>query len=740
MQPKTTLIGLAILLPLLNGTLIFSAPQENKTPYEYVNPFIGTDEMGHTFPGAAVPFGMVQLSPETDTAYYSRGEGYEPGVYRYCSGYQYKDKTIVGFSHTHFNGTGHSDLGDFLIMPMVGERHLNPGPEESPREGYRSAFSHKNEYALPGYYSVKLDDEDIRVELTASEHVGFHKYIFPETKDAHIILDMTSNIYNYDGKVIWSSIRIENDRLVTGFRQTHGWARNRQVYFAMAFSKPMKSYGIANEENLVYRGFWRKWNEDENFPERAGRKLKGHFHFETGAGEEVLIKVALSGVSTRNALENLQAEIPGWDFDQIKDQAKDKWERELSKITIAADEDRKVNFYTSLYHCFLSPVVYSDANGEYRGLDQNTHLAEGFTKYTIFSLWDTYRALHPLFTIIQRNRTNDMIRSLLAHYEQSVHKILPLWSHYANENWCMIGYHGVSVIADAYLKGIRGYDKDLAFEAVKSSAQYDPYDGIGDYKKYGYVPEDLNSNSVSKTLEYAYDDWAICRFAREIGDRSTEDAFRKRAFSYKNLYDAESGFMRARNADGSWKIPFDPLSVTGQGYIEGNAWNYSLYVPHDVKGFIQLLGGEEKLATWLDALFVMKISDESIAHSEDITREGMIGNYVHGNEPSHHVPYLYSYAGKPWKTQGRIHQIVDSMYINTPEGLCGNDDCGQMSAWYIFSCLGFYPVCPGSSEYVIGSPCLRKAEIHLENGKRFVMTAENLNRKNIYIQSAVLIL
>ncbi len=388
-----------------------------------------------------------------------------------------------------------------------------------------------------------------------------------------------------------------------------------------------------------------------------------------------------------------------------------------------------------MYHSFLAPIVYSDVNGQYRGLDQNIYTADGFKDYTIFSLWDTYRALHPLFTIIQQQRTNDIINSMLLHYEQSVHKILPIWSHYSNENWCMIGYHSVAVIVDAYLKGITGYNVDEALDAVVASATYKPYDGIGYYEKYGYVPEDLNSNSASKTLEYAFDDWTISRFAKTLGKMKLYNEFLKRAESYKKIFDKKTGFMRAKNSDGSWKAEFNPLSTDGQGFIEGNSWNYSLYVPQDIEGFIKLLGGKDKLITWLDSLFTMKISDESIAETEDVTKAGMIGNYVHGNEPSHHVPYMYVYAGEPWRTQERIHQIVDTMYRSKPDGLCGNDDCGQMSAWYIFSSMGFYPVAPGSNQYVFGSPCVQSAVINLENGKQFFIEAKNLSDKNIYIQS-----
>ena len=709
-----------------------------RNPCDCVNPFIGTGGMGHTFPGAAAPFGLVQLSPDTDTILFSYDGTYNPAVYRYCAGYQYGDSTIVGFSHTHLSGTGHSDLGDVLLMPVTGPLRLNPGTADDPGGGYRSRFSHEREEASPGYYAVTLDDYDIRAELTVSERVGLHRYTFPETDVARVVLDLVHGIYNYDGKVVWASVRVESDTLVTGYRQTRGWARDRRVYFAMAFSRPIASYGLRNDEKPVYRGFWRRWNEDENFPERAGRAVKGHFDFDMRGGGTLLVKVALSGVGTRNALENMRAEIPHWDFEAARATVREKWNTELSRIAVTADEDRRVNFYTALYRCFLAPNVFSDVGGEYRGLDGNIHRAEGFANYTVFSLWDTYRALHPLLTIVQQERTSGIVASMLAHYDQSAHRILPIWSHWANENWCMIGYHAVSVITDAYLKGIRGYDVDKAWAAVRSSAAYDAYDGIGSYRRLGYVPEDERGNSASKTLEYAYDDWTIYRFAAARGDERTAAEFRRRAASYRNIFDPETGFMRARNSDGSWKTPFDPLATSGQGYIEGNAWNYSLSVPHDVAGLMELIGGEDALVAWLDTLFTMHVPEESYAHTEDVTREGIIGGYVHGNEPSHHVPYLYSFAGRPWKTQERVHEIVNAMYRNAPDGLGGNDDCGQMSAWYIFACLGFYPVCPGSGEYVIGSPGVERAEIHLENGRTFSIKARDLSPDNIYIQSVTL--
>ncbi|MDD3643515.1 MAG: glycoside hydrolase family 92 protein, partial [Candidatus Krumholzibacteria bacterium] len=452
----------------------------------------------------------------------------------------------------------------------------------------------------------------------------------------------------------------------------------------------------------------------------------------------IVVKVALSSVSARGALENLRAEMPHWDFNRVRADARRRWEEDLSRISIDADGDRLVNFYTSMYHAFLSPVVWSDLSGEYRGLDREVHEADGGANYTIFSLWDTYRALHPLLTIVQPGRTNDMVRSMLAHADQSVHGILPVWSHHGEENWCMIGYHAVPAIADAWLKGIRGYDAEEALSAMIASATYAPYDGIGDCERYGYVPEDRSPNSASKTLEYAYDDWTIYRMAEALGRSEEAEIFLERAQSWRNLFDPTTGFIRARHTDGSWLTPFDPLATSGQGYIEGNAWNYSLYVPHDPAGLIELMGGRERFVARLDSLFTMETPEESYAHTEDITRAGIIGTYVHGNEPGHHIPYLYVYAGAPRKTQERVHEIAGTMYRNAADGLCGNDDCGQMSAWYVFSTLGFYPVCPGSGEYVFGSPGAREAAIRLGNGKTFAIRAEDFGGKNIYIQSITL--
>jgi predicted alpha-1,2-mannosidase len=728
---------------ILTTTILISSwcySQKTKKNFEYIDPMIGTQRMGHTYPGATVPFGSVQLSPETDTIAYELNKKYNGKAYEYCAGYQYDNKTIVGFSHTHFSGTGHSDLGDFLIMPTTGKLQLNPGTEANPAGGYRSAYSHANETAKANYYKVKLDDHNITAELTTSQRVGFHQYTFPRSSDAHILLDLMAGIYNHNEKNVWTYVRVENDTLITGYRQTQGWARTRTVYFAMAFSKPFKQYGARKyDENNIYKGFWRKFDETKNFPEAAGRNIRMYFDFDTAENEQVKIKFALSPVSTLGALENMKQEIPHWDFNRVKNDGQQLWQQELDKIKVETlAEADKVNFYTAMYHAFINPTVYMDTNGSYKGLDQNIHKANGFTNYTTFSLWDTYRALHPLFNIVQPKRNAHMIQSMLAHYDQSVHKALPVWSHYANENWCMIGYHSVSVIADAIIKGNATFDTQKALEACISSSNLRYYDGIAYYLQYGYVPEDKNGSSVSKTLEYAYDDWCIAQMAKKLNRPDVYATYTKRAQSYNNVFDKSVGYMRPKLADGSFKKEFDPLDTHGQGFIEGNAWNYSLYIPQDPEALVALNGGKEKFVTHLDSLFTMTLPDKYFANTEDITRDGIIGNYVHGNEPSHHVAYLYNWTNKPWKTQERVRMILDAMYRPAPDGLGGNDDAGQMSAWYIFTSLGFYPVAPGSDHYALGSPKVKEAVLQLENGKTLTITAKNQSNKNVYVQKVEL--
>ncbi len=719
--------------------LPLSAFAQQKNLVQYVNPLIGTQRMGHTFPGATVPFGMVQLSPDTDTLPYEMNGKYNPDVYKYCAGYQYDDKTIVGFSHTHFSGTGHSDLGDFLVMPTKGELQLNPGIATDTKTGFRSAFSHANEKAEAGYYKVQLDDDNITAELTATTRTGFHQYSFPKTNDAHIIFDLMHGIYNYDDKNVWTFVRVENDTLVTGYRQTNGWARTRTVYFAMTFSKPFKEYGCKDfSKKQVYRGFWRKFDQSKNFPDLAGKQLRMFFNFDTEEGEKIKLKLALSSVSTEGALLNLRTEIPHWDFERTKAAAQASWNTELSKITVEAAESEKQNFYTALYHAFLGPTVYMDVDRRYRGLDQNIHTASNFTNYTTFSLWDTYRALHPFFNLVQPARNGDMINSMLAHYDQSVLKMLPIWSHYNNDNWCMSGYHSVSVIADALVKGNKSFDAAHALEACVATATRKNYEGLDQYINKGYIPDEKLGTSASTTLEYAYDDWCIAQIARLQGRSDVNATFLKRSANFNNVYDAGTGFMRARREDGRFKQEFDPLSTHGQGFIEGNSWNYSFFVPHDPGALINLMGGKKKFSARLDTLFTMYLPDKYFAETEDITRDGIIGNYVHGNEPAHHVAYLYNFAGQPAKTQQRVRMILKNQYKPAPDGLGGNDDCGQMSAWYLFSTLGFYPVSPGSAEYQLGSPAINKASIQLENGNTFRIEAIGQSDKNVYVQKVLL--
>lgn len=714
-----------------------NTPHENLV--QYVKPIIGTQRMGHTYPGATVPFGMVQLSPETDTASYELNGKYNPKVYEYCAGYQYEDKTIVGFSHTHFSGTGHSDLGDFLIMPTVGPLKLNPGVADMPGSGYRSAFSHANEVSAANYYKVKLDASNITAELTTSARVGFHQYTFPKSDQSHVILDLMAGIYNYPDKTVWTYVKLLNDSTLVGYRQTNGWARTRTLYFAMAFNKKFIQHGFKKyDKREVYGGFWGKFNQTKNFPEIAGKQIRAYFDFKTEDGEKIKLKFALSPVSMDGALANMQAEVPGWDFDKVKADGQKLWETELEKITVNASVERKQDFYTAMYHTMINPTVYMDVDGQYKGLDQNVHKADGFTNYTTFSLWDTYRALHPLFNIIQPQRNADMVKSMLVHFDQSPENMLPVWSNSANENWCMSGYHSVAVLADAVVKGNAPFDANKALNAAVTTSRHRSYEGIGEYMDKGYIPDEKTGVSVSNTLEYAYDDWAIAQMAKKLGKTDIYNEFIKRSENYKNVYDDKSGFMRPRKADGTFRAKFDPLSTINEGFIEGNAWNYTLFVPQDPTGLIKLMGGNKRFVGYLDSLFTMNLPDKYFAETEDITRDGIIGNYVHGNEPSHHVAYLYNWTDKPWKTQERIRMILPRMYKPTPDGLGGNDDTGQMSAWYIFSSIGFYPVAPGSVDYSIGSPSVNNATIQVGNGKTFTVNVKNQSEKNVYIQKMTL--
>ncbi|MCO5737239.1 GH92 family glycosyl hydrolase [Stenotrophomonas sp. BSUC-16] len=730
---RRLLIAFAATAVLASGAAL-AVPSKSaaERAYAAVDPFIGTGGEGHTYPGATVPFGMVQLSPDT------RIQPREK-AYGWAAGYRYDDSSIVGFSHTHFSGTGHSDLGDILLMPFTGTPGLERGDPEKPGSGYASRFRHADEKAEPGYYAVTLDDYRVRAELTTSTRVGVHRYAFPKGTDAKVLLDMRTSMYDYPGKVLWSRVRVRADGTVTGFRETRGWAPGRQLYFAMRFSRPLAGHELHNtEQDIVYKGFPPPGEKDP--AQRAqieGRQLVGTFAFGK-LDAPLVVKVAISPVSEAGAIANLDAEVADFDFDRVRAQAKQEWTQALSVLDIDAPEHARRSAYTALYHTLLGPTLFMDADGQYRGPDNAVHKAEGYTNYSTFSLWDTYRALHPLLTLVQpEKRNSDFVNSMLAHHEHSPYGMLPVWSFHGLEDWCMIGYHAVPVIADVYVKGIRGFDADKALKAMVETANYGPYDGIAQYRELGYVPIDEEGEAASKTLEYAFDDWTIARMAQAMGKADIAATFDKRAGNWRNAFDKDTGFMRARKRDGSFRTPFDP-SASGYGtdYTEGNAWQYSWYVPQDVAGLAAAHGGSDKLLARLDEVFNAKVDPSIFEHMEDIT--GLIGWYAHGNEPSHHVAYLYSYAGQPWRTQARLKQIMDTQYADRPDGLAGNDDVGQMSAWYVFTALGFYPVAPGSGEYILGRPFLPKTAMRLPNGKTFTIVAEGLDDAHTYVGSVTL--
>ena len=716
------------------STMLLSAQDK----VDFVDPRIGTKGMGHTFPGACYPNGIVQLSPDTDTIPHNIDGSYQKGTYAYCAGYQYDDKSIVGFSHTHLNGTGHADLGDILLMPTVGDIQLNPGTSENPDSGYRSRFSHEREKSRPGFYQVLLDDYNIDVKLTATKRAGVHQYSYPkDAKVGNLILDLVHGIYNYDGKVLWANLRVESDTLLTGYRITNGWAKVNYTYFAISLSKPIQNYGYTNHGNEPYSGFWRKFGNVKNFPEMGARKLTAYFDFDISDGKPLEVKCALSAVSTQGAVESLNRETGGKSFDMIEQEARGAWNNIMSGIEVEGESDATYNLYSSMYHTRINPSVYMDYDGKYRGVDHQIHEAKDFTNYTVFSVWDTYRALHPLYNLLYPSLSKDLISSFMAHQSQSVHKSLPIWSHMGNENWCMIGYHGVSVVADAFVKGIPMND-NKAMIAVDESANIAYLDGLDEYVANGYVPLERSGSAASVTLEYAYDDFAIYQMAKKQGNKELASKYRERAFSYRNLFDKSIGFIRPKYRDGSFKKDFDVLNTHGEGFIEGNSWNYSLYVPHDVDGLIDLIGGDDKFIQRLDSLFTVDLPASYYAHTEDVTKEGLMGNYVHGNEPSHHVPYMYMWTSEPWKTQYYVRELMDTKYKNRIDGLCGNDDCGQMSAWYIFSSMGFYPVCPGTNQYIIGAPYFEYMNISLENDKKLIIKAPNVSSKNRYVKKVFL--
>lgn len=715
---------------------------------KFVNPFVGTGGHGHTFPGATVPFGMVQLSPDTRT---DNWDG--------SSGYYYADSTIFGFSHTHLNGTGIPDLCDILLMPTIGEPQFEAKDGDKSINGYASKFSHQNEKAEPGYYSVKLDDDNITAEMTATARVGFHRYTFPQTDKANIVLDL-----KWRDKVLDSELKIVGKNRIEGYRRSSSWAKDQVVYFVTEFSEPFRNANIIQDRNELHSTQFAK-----------GTNSTGILQFGNLANRKILIKVAISPVSIEGARKNLAAEIPDWDFDKVRRDAKNAWNKELSQIEVSGGTDAQMtNFYTALYHTKIQPNIFQDVDGNYLGLDKKIHnvgeeipdsRAENpkskignpkSENYTVFSLWDTFRAAHPLYTIVDEKRTVQFINTFIRQYEQGGR--LPVWELDGNETDTMIGYHSVSVIADAMAKSIKGFDYEKAFEAAKHSAELNHY-GLEAYKKRGYISAEDENESVSKTLEYAYDDFCIAQMAKILleknkqvfektkrgklfietkleDDKSEKTQFVpmyerynldykkyiKRARYFENLFDAETGFMRPKK-NGGFVSPFAPNEVTFN-FTEGNSWVYSFFAPHDISKLIELQGGQAKFAAKLDALFT---TTDKLAGREQPDITGLIGQYAHGNEPSHHIAYLYNYAGEPWKTQSYTRRILDEFYKPTPDGLIGNEDCGQMSAWYILSALGFYQVAPSIPNYDLGTPLFKEAVIHLENGKTFTIKANDVS-------------
>ena len=700
------------------------ADKNDEAPFYYVDPFIGTGGHGHTFPGATVPYGMVQLSPDTRTL------GWDA-----CSGYHYSDSSIIGFSHTHLSGTGIGDYGDILFMPFVGDIKVEAGDEQDPDTGYRSRFQHKNEKALPGYYSVKLDDYDIDVELTTSTRAGFHRYTFNKGGQKGVIIDLTHTIHGHRNPV--NEIRIISDTEVAGIKVTDGWATFHHVYFYAKFDKPFTYKLIDTGEEV----------SDTKII--SSQDAKAVLLFDIAQGEKLMAKVGISAVDIGGAKNNLETEIKDWDFDRVVADAKQLWIEQLNKIHVTGgSKDDRIIFYTALYHCSISPNIFTDVDGRYRGLDKKIHTADGFTNYTVFSLWDTFRAFHPLMTIIDPERNNDFIRALLSKYDEG--GILPKWELAGNYTGSMIGYHAVSMIVDAYMKGIRDYDVDKAFRACIATSLYDttgilfPSQIVKDklmpiarkyYNELDYIPADRAGRSVSEQLEYAYCDWCIAQFAKDRNDLAVYETYSQRAMKYKNVFDQTTGFMRGKLSDGSWETPFRPRAPS-RSLVEGNAWQWNWFVPHDVYGYVELMGGKDIFITKLDSLFSIPSYIPGERRMADAT--GLIGQYAHGNEPSHHVTHLYNYLGQPWKTQQLVDSVLFSLYFNDPDGLSGNEDCGQMSAWYILNAMGFYSFCPGDPEYSIGRPIFDKVTINLTNGRKFVIETKNNSRSNKYIQSAKL--
>ncbi|TNF42215.1 MAG: glycoside hydrolase family 92 protein, partial [Bacteroidetes bacterium] len=667
---------------------------------QFVDPLIGSDYHGHVFVGASVPFGAVQLGPNNET------QGWD-----WCSGYHYSDSVLIGFAHTHLSGTGIGDLGDVVFMPVTDD--FKPGADTIPYP-WKSKYSHDKEIAKAGYYSLHIERYNIDAELTTTNRVGFHRYKFNNLGDSKVVIELKYGT-GWD-KITKGLVEQVDKNTVQGFRFSKGWAADQQVYFYTQFSKDITSFEILN-------------SDDDTGVLTALIGFSGN--------GELLTKTAISPVSMEGAKNNLSAEIDEelglWNFDGVREIAETLWNTELGKIRIETENQAdKRTFYTALYHTMIAPSLFNDVNGDYRGADKKIHNGKGYDTYTIFSLWDTYRAAHPLYTLVQPNRVNDFVNTMLDIYDQQGK--LPVWHLHANETNTMVGYHAIPVIADAYLKGFTGFDAERAFEAMKTSATLDER-GIKFIKSQGFIPADSTVESVAMALEYAIDDWCIAAMAEAMGKTEDAELFSKRAKYYEFYFDKDIKFMRGKMADGSWRTPFNPISSQHRedDFCEGNSWQYTWLVPHDVEGLIEIHGGEETFITKLDSLFsIPSIKVEGA--SADIT--GLIGQYAHGNEPSHHISYLYAFAGQQWKTAEKVREICTTMYNDQPDGLCGNEDCGQMSAWYVLSSMGFYPVNPANGAYVFGSPLFNEAEIGLPGGKSFKIIAENNSKTNLFIQSA----
>lgn len=684
----------------------------------HVRPLVGTSGFGNTYPGAQIPFGGVQISPDTDRDNYDT-----------ASGYKFDRTTLLGFSLTHLSGTGIPDLGDFLFVPGTGAIKFTPGTHENPDGGYRSRFSHDTETCSPNYYAVTLDDYGTRAEMTAGLRGGMLRFTFPKADDSFILLDLDHVLMQ---RTAWSNIRIEDERTVTASKLVKGWGPERHIYMTAEFSRPFEECGIMQDTIPVIYNTSRFRSSKEAW----GTGLRFWTKFATTEGEQVTVRVAISSVSTNGARANLK-EVQSVGFEELRDKGVALWEKELAKFEARGTQKQLETFYTSVYHAFLHPFVYEDADGRFRGLDKNVERSDGFTNHTVFSLWDTYRAHHPLLNLVQRERQADFVNSMLAHYDKSVEHMLPIWSFGGNETWCMIGYHAVAVIADAIVKEVPGFDRERAYKAMVATARNPNYDCLPEYIERGWVPFDREAESVSKTLEYAFDDYCIAQAALKMGRSADYDYFMKRAGSWRNILDPETKYMRGRDYEGNWRTPFEPLHYQGPGSVhgwgditEGFTMQYTWYVPHQVPEYIEAVG-RELFAQRLDELFTTDLGND-IPGAHDIW--GRIGAYWHGNEPCHQIIYLYNYLGTPWKAQARLREVMDKFYGNTPDALSGNDDCGQMSAWYIFNCMGFYPTAPSSNVYNLGSPGMPFVRMNLSEGGAVTMTAENWAPENVYVK------